>query len=524
MGLLSGLFWMLAGGTYATGKLFKDNINSQGSANRDIVHSFEWYQGHALELDHDRQEELYRIYKSDPDLIERMSGRKQATHRNSEFYETGGVRGSYFARAASDIAEKEGWTYDEDFRLNPYRKDRASSKVINDMDKYRSYVKEKRAKFEESVREKHVPYIGDGYHWWVDGVDTGFPAAPQNFPIVDDGVWRFGTHKTEFTSLGGLLPLATISRFWGTQSIASELEPKNGYWHIPNPKNDKELINTGIEVVSDAPRPEFSRRDGCLWYNGTRTSVRISPFRLTHIDNVWVVIVYLEIPCIDPPGDTLSVGPYKISTGVPIVKRFRYKNDSEFISKFVALTEAAWCGWEGDIEELNGFCTNHPVVRYKGAAKGNFPSRLSCILAQPNGDDIDSEIRAVNNNLFRAHGIIPGPPDPKTLEAERKRRLKAHENPAKLNEWCNMFFDLVHGEEKLRAESPGEYEKLLEKFKEITGEDFVRGVDYLDKLRGLAIADGWYIPEVSNKWFDNPAPPEPPEEPYGTAELPTRYL
>ena len=512
MGLLSGLFWMLAGGAYGAGELFKDHVNSQGSENSDIVHNFKWYQNHALELDHDRQEELYSIYKSDPDLIERMSGRKQSSHRNDEYYRTGGVEGSYFAKAASDIADKEGWTYDEDFRLNPYRKNRASVKAMNDMDKYKSYVKESRVKFEESVKGKHIPYIGDGYNWWIEGVDTGIRADPKNFPVVDDGMWRFGSHKTEFVSLGGVLPLDTAA-------ISSELMTRDGYWHIPDPRRghyrDRVLYNTGIEVVSGAHIPEFGEHDEYLWYNGTRTSVRIDPRRLTHIGNEWAVVVYLE--------GAGYAGPYKISTGVPIVKRFRYKEDSKFISEILALTGAAWYGWESDTAELNRLYVNHAVVRRRVEAKENFPSRLSHISAQPNGDDISEAIRLDNDILFRAHGIIPGPPDPKTLEAERKRRLKAHENPAKLNEWCNLFFDLVHGEEKLRAESPGEYEKLLEKFKEITGEDFVRGVDYLDKLRGLAIADGWYIPSISNKWFDNPLPPKPPEEPYGTAKLPTRY-
>ena len=512
MGLLSGLFWTLAGGAYATGKLFKDNVNSQGHAHSNIVHNLSWYKKHVLELDHERQRELYQIYKSDLDLFEQMSGRKEAEHSNRYYYSTGMREGSYFETAAQKIAKQEGWLYDKDFRLNPVCKSDASDMAWEEFSKYEAFIDEEQLKFKESVKGQNVPYIGDNYHWWIEGEDTGFLATLMNLPTVtEDSYWQFGNTPTKWQCFE--------RRRYLTEDIGSMLSnlfyQSDGYWHIDYYERlrgtrgrDIIPVNTGVEVTDASCAPTLGT-DGNFYYNN-RIIARVKVGYQFFKENEW------EMEDGDVPANTWSIfaemlvniPPYKdrdgreirchyierlIDTKIPIIKHYKLRQDSAFIAKVKALQEAADYGWESDKDEWEKIYKNvsdSPQLAY----------------------------------VAEAHGIIPGPPDPKTLEAERKRRLKAHENPVKLNEWCNLFFDLVYGEEKLRAESPGEYEKLLEKFKEITGEDFVRGVDYLDKLRGLAIADGWYIPEISNKWFDNPPPPEPPEEPYGTAELPTRYL
>lgn len=502
MGLLSGLFWTLAGGAYAAGRLFNDNVKSQGYAYPNIVHKTEWYEEHALELDHDRQRELYQIYRNDLDLFERMSGEKEANHNNRYYYSTGMRDGSFFESAARTIANNEGWEYDEDFRLNPVRKSDASENAWAELDKHDEYIKSKRAELEEAVRGKNIPCIGENYHWWIEGEDTGFLASAPNLPnITEDGYWRFGSVRSKWKCLDEKQKYLT-----GTMGdiLSEHFYSKDGFWYIDDyvhllGRVDVEHINTGIQVT-DNTAPLILGEDGYFYCNGVKTTVSLaysSNFWRSKT-NTWKVSMIIEIsvpPYRNSYGEERSVKyATKIAdTHIPIIKPYRLREDSVFVAKVTALKEAADYGWEGDKVEWESVCRN--------ASNRPFIERI------------------VEDN-----GIIPGPPDPKTLEAERKRRLKAHENPVKLNEWCNLFFDLVHGEEKLRAESPGEYEKLLEKFKEITGEDFVRGVDYLDKLRGLAIADGWYIPEISNKWFDNPPPPEPPEEPYGTAELPTRYL
>lgn len=520
MGLLSGLFWTAAGGAYAAGKLFKDNVNSQGLQYADIVHDPAWYRAHAYELDHDRQAELFQIYREDPERFGKMADYRESQHNNQYFHSTGGVYGGYFEKAAKKIADIEGWLYDDDFRLNQARKDRATYEAMKELDECILVAKESRSKYQQIMIGKGIPYIGPNYHWWVKNEDTGFDVRGiLTLPTVTaDRRWQFGRLKTEYPCDGG--------EYLSYDIFSEGFFVIEGYWYVNNCLTGYDSRNTGISYKEDSTDYPTLEDDMYFWCGENKIPVFVSysgPFRKILDDNMWHIDVQIYR---QNESNLECIGGCCLNTKIPIISHYRMREDKKYEAKMWALADSVWNGWEDDTNELFDPRGRRPhFLKQRNEKRENFPSVWSKMSCQPNGDEIRDKFARVISVCLRSEGIVyTGQPDPKTLEAERKRRLKAHKNPVKLNEWCNLFFDLVYGEEKLRAESPGEYEKLLEKFKEITGEDFVRGVDYLDKLRGLAIADGWYIPEISNKWFDNPPPPEPPEEPYGTAELPTRYL
>ena len=215
------------------------------------------------------------------------------------------------------------------------------------------------------------------------------------------------------------------------------------------------------------------------------------------------------------------------------------KIDPELEPKLLALVDAALIGWKSDREELMSYAKELGRLRY--VPDGSGETYIKGMLGlEPIERDIPMEERRwiLASSIAEAKGYtslisgyyvwsnVYGPYnfwDAKSKEVYNKelaRRKKAHENPTKLNEWSNLVFDLVNGEEHIRAEKPGHYEELLQEFKNITGQDFARGEEYFDMFRRLAIEDGWYIPDANKPWFKNPAPPE---EEYGCAELPTRY-
>lgn len=226
------------------------------------------------------------------------------------------------------------------------------------------------------------------------------------------------------------------------------------------------------------------------------------------------------------------------------------KIDPELEPKLIALIEAALIGWESDKEELMGYeedlkCVDLGLTKITiDDVVHSYPKNLSIkTLFDEYSECKDKESKI--ELIFTYAGYIAyskgyaslifgcrcycgdysfwninGVNGKDVYKKEFARRKKAHENPTKLNEWSNLVFDLVNGEEHIRAERPGHYEKLLQEFKSITGRDFIRGEDYFDMFQRLAIEDGWYIPDTNKAWFENPAPPE---EEYGCAELPTRY-
>lgn len=226
------------------------------------------------------------------------------------------------------------------------------------------------------------------------------------------------------------------------------------------------------------------------------------------------------------------------------------KIDPELEPKLLALIEAAFIGWESDREELMSYeedLKHADLGQIKITIDGkceSYPKFLiKELLEREYKDSRDKKVMMWNlagriayskgyaslifgYAYFTGHcgdyGFwnINGVNGKDVYEKELARRKKAHENPAKLSEWSNLVFDLVNGEEHIKADQPGYYEELLLEFKNITGCDFARGEDYFDMFQRLAIDDGWYIPDTNKAWFKNPAPPE---EEYGCAELPTRY-
>ncbi len=547
MGLLGDLFWILTGGSYVAGGLAKDHVRSQDYQFSDIVHNFEWYQEHALELNHDRQDELFKLYKEDLPAFEALSGKKEANHKDNTYSMTGGRWGGYFDTAAPFIARREGWVYDHDYRFNKTWRDSPNSETTS-TDLCRQLVKAKRKEYENSPEASQIPYIGDNNNWWIADTDTGFLATLRNCPSVsDDMTWKFGQVNTEYPApyyiKPPMLQCIYIERAgdpdnpnnYGVYSAPAFFQ-RHGTWFVRADEKSKKVFNMAISVVDGAGRPKLMD-DGYYWYNGKKTRLKVSSlwyapnFIVSEVDNrTWAMKVCLELE--EAPyskytamGDSGTVGFFDLNTGIPVVKFHKLQFDSETKAELMALTEAVWAGWPQDVEEFKTYCercgclggfSNFIRLRDEDELRKKYPYPTSDHV--PYGECKDQRDGLVNT-IIEHTGYVPYRYDYDEFKKKLKRRIKSHQNPAKLDEWSNLVFDLVNGEEHIE---PEKYRELLEKFKGITGEDFTRGVDYLNMFRRLAIEDGWYIPEENNDWFLNPAPPVPVET-YGCSELPTRY-
>lgn len=547
MGIFSGLFWELAGGAYVTGGLFKENVQSQSYQYSDTVHDFEWYREHALELNHDRQKELFQLYKNNPEEFEALSGFTENEWRDSYEYkrylEVGMRWNGYFELAAKRIANKELWLFDDDFRLNENRKRTATDKALKLMSEHMQFVKETRKKYEGSLDALHTPYVGNNHHWWIENSDTGFYANLENFPwVCEDHVWMFGQKKTEYLSPEDI-PKVSIYR---CDDDSPEFVPNDKGWRI-FPSRVREDLHTkeGTKLcLSDNSNNIVNvelRSDGFFWCGEKKTKMKISYsdtnlFTGNHLYyhehrqeqlygvNVLGIRATIELAVApykdknDKLKETEEVGDYIISAGFPVVKFRKLQFNPAFEAQIRALVSAAWLGWPQDTEELLSHCRRARGVSWFESFISKRDRKLLAISLPE--DDAVNVINTIIRIIMEDHGYAPHVADKKIFDKELARRKKAHENPIKLNEWSNLMFDLVNGEEHIRAERPGHYEELLQEFKSITGRDFIRGEDYFDIFQRLAIEDGWYIPDTNKAWFENPAPPE---EEYGCAELPTRY-
>ncbi len=517
------------------GGLAKDHVRSQGYQFSDIVHDSKWYQEHALELNHDRQDELFRLYKEDLQAFEALSGCIEAHHYNGLHSMTGGRSGGYFESAATQIAKQEGWLYDQDFRLNDWRKQAATAESMGEMFKYKCFVKLQREKYETTPDALRNPYIGDNGNWWFGGrggKDTGIPASLESFPwVCEDKVWMFGKTKTQHEA-----PDATpIPMIYRLTSGAPEFEYDAGQWRIDCASNIVRTISGDeVELPEDINNASLME-DGYFWLQGNKTRLRVSPGRWQNYkckpDGQTITIAALlewegeqSGYGNDHPVEAKAIGWYALDTGIPSIRFRKLQLNDKIIPELYALADAAWIGWSSDVEELKAYCELCGCIK-------EFFDFINCRNNRPYKDAFypDSYSRyywggreaakALTKSMARGMGYASYKYDEIAKIREEQRRIKSHQNPAKLDEWSNLVFDLVNGEEHIE---PEKYRELLEKFKSITGEDFTRGVDYLNMFRRLAIEDGWYIPEENDDWFLNPAPPEPVET-YGCSELPTRY-
>lgn len=529
MGIFSDFLWTLAGGTYAAGSLFKENVQSQGFQHKEEVHNFGWYQAHALELDHERQEELLLLYKKNLNAFEILADWKESDYNDNPFYRSircssGGRQGRYFPDAASKIASREGWLYDEDFRLDEDRKYLASDKAMADMVKYKEYVKEERSKFEESVSSLNIPYIGENYHWWIAGKDTGFLATPQSFPLVtDEGMWKFGRTKTEYFSLGGVFPPVTDSRT-GAVSIAAELYPRDdGYWYI-NIYFDNKPSNTGIKVIENVDRPVL-KEDGYFWYSGERTNLKVVPvskFYEIKGSNSWGVSILLELetePYKDQDGNvrnTKTIDDRRVDTGIPIIKRYRLRTDSVLEAKIEALTEAAWVGWESDTQELRECCESIGCERAlntflveRDNNRRSYPDRHS--LASYGSKGYNAK-QLLIKTILSGLGVAKSQSDDKTLNTEQRRRREAHENRTRQTELWRILYYAKKGSEEAKLDyyrlTDECYEETIEAYGdefylddiELDEDSFGKNGCALEALKTIAKSEGWL-------WDDNyPSP------------------
>lgn len=547
MGIFSGLFWGLTGSAYAAGGLFKESVKSQNHQYSDIVHDFDWYQEHALELNHDRQKELFQLYKNNLEEFEALSDFAESDWRGSYEYkrylEVGMRWNGYFELAAKRIASKELWLFDDDFRLNENRKHIATDKAQKLMSEHIQFVKEIRKKYEESPDASHTPYIGNNHHWWIENNDTGFYANLENFPwVCEERVWMFGQEKTDYLS-PNVAPKVSLHR---RDDNSPEFVPNDKGWRI-FPSRAREDLHTKegtklclLDDSNNIVNVEL-RSDGFFWCGEKKTKMKISysnadfftsnhlcyhehrPERLygTNALGIRAVIELVVAPYEDKNGkliETEEVGNYIISVGFPVVKFRKLQFNPAFEAQIRALVSAVWLGWPQDTEELLSYCKRAGSADWLESLISRRNKKL--LATSLPDDDTVNIINIIIRIIMEDHGYVPHIADKKIINKELARRKKTHENPTKLSEWSNLVFDLVNGEEHIRAEKPGHYEKLLQKFKDITGRDFTRGEDYFDMFQRLAIEDGWYIPDTNKAWFKNPAPPE---EEYGCAELPTRY-
>lgn len=559
MGIISGLFLTLAGGSYVTGKLFKEHVQSRGLECSDIVHDFDWYKKHALQLNHDRQKELVQLYKSDKSKYEALVGGyteekwEKSSGYITQYLGSGKRWGGYIETTCEILAMDEGWLYDKDFRLNEERKHVASDKAMEQIADYIRFAKEKRKLFEARPDILKCPYVGDNNHWWIADTDTGFYAYLENLPWVsDDGVWVFGHKKTNYVAPTIGLPHLSVG-YWGSKDVyaAPYFFKKNGRWYV---KRDKYVPNSRcydmeLEVVKGAEPPHLMS-DGYFWYNGEKTKLRISTGNYEHYTpsiraasrwaedcgyfeyNVYEQTAEIELetePYEDPCGvvrDTKNIDSARLDTGIPVA-RFRKKRVNPTIeAETRALVAAAWIGWPHEMRALEELCRHHQqcfrwFVNDRERIRNKDLWKSSIYI----GDDAMKSIKNTTKYVLRCMGYssYDAAVDQEIYTRKLNDYIKSHENPSKLDEWSNLIFDLVNGEEHIRANEPGRYEELLKKFKDITGFDFARGVDYFETLELLAIEDGWYIPEANKAWFKNPALPKKPDEPYGCTKLPTRY-
>lgn len=341
MSILGSLGWILAGGAYAAKEGAKSVANSSlnieyDESSKDINYDARW-----ASFDHARQRELYKIYTED--FLEFVAlgeavclGYLYGRNEYDRILRTDGHYGVYFKEVARNVAQAEGWVYDESLHL-----DKEESKKYHRHD-YRvpTEQEKKYGVVDHSQWIEGIPWIGDNNHWWINGQDTEIQASIWNFPTVkENGAWSFGGSETDFKAPGNLLSASNP----GEPRIRGKNVKGEWHWFMSFPTQGVQSAfwdygpekDMGVDQSHSSPK---LRPDGYYWCGDKKTDMRV---KWSPKDGVAYVLKQGRIcfPAVvwDESSDYRWVGDFWIDTRIPSTVRRRLHTNVEREAEIYAL-------------------------------------------------------------------------------------------------------------------------------------------------------------------------------------------